>query len=192
MLHPRSTSDGLLFLATLPDAATAMQIYRTAEVIKRARGFEGQLIQPDRLHVTLFSLNGLPEYFITKACEAVADARVQRFDVCFDRTVSFRGKPGNHPFVLAGDKGAKHLGLFRQKLAVAMMSKGLRRWTNSDFTPHVTLVYDARNVEECPVEPVGWNVSELVLIHSKRGHVHLARWPLRSDPTNQLLPLSNS
>jgi len=49
---------------------------------------------------------------------------------------------------------------------------------NTNFTPHVTLLYDPRSVEEHPIEPISWTVSEFVLIHSMQGHAHLARWPL--------------
>jgi RNA 2',3'-cyclic 3'-phosphodiesterase len=65
------------------------------------------------------------------------------------------------------------------KSIVAMSSKGLRYLAKKEFTPHITLLYAERNVEEHPIEPIGWTVNEFVLIHSMRGHVHLARWPLQ-------------
>jgi 2'-5' RNA ligase len=179
MLQSWSTNAGLLFLATFPDARSALRIRRSAEVIKRARSFEGRITQHDRLHVTLFSLSGLSERLLSKTYEAIADVRMPPFDVSFDRTLSFRGKPGNHPFVLAGDDGVKHLKLFRQELAASLMSRGLRRWANTDFNPHVTLLYDRRSVEEQPVEPICWKVSEFALIHSMDGHIRLAQWRLR-------------
>ncbi len=46
--------------------------------------------------------------------------------------------------------------------------------------PHVTLPHAERNVEEYPIEPMGWTVNEFVLIHSMHGHVRLARRPLRA------------
>jgi 2'-5' RNA ligase len=171
-----------LFFAAIPNADTAARICRLAEVLKRARKFEGKIITPDRLHVTLFSLDrsrGLREHIVRTACEAAAEVRMKPFEVSFDRTSSFRGKPGNHPFVLLGDNGLSRLMSFRRTLGAAMMRNGLRRRANADFTPHVTLLYDIRNVEEQPIEPILWTVRELVLIHSMRGHAHLARWPLR-------------
>ena len=43
----------------------------------------------------------------------------------------------------------------------------------------MTLWYSGeREVDEHPIEPIGWTVREFVLIHSLRGHTHLARWPL--------------
>lgn len=171
-----------LFFATVPDSDTAARIYRLAGILKRARKFEGELVGPERLHVTLFFLDrwrGLREHIVRTACEAAAKVRMKPFEVSFDRTSSFRGKPGNHPFVLLGDNGLSRLRSFRQTLGAAMMRSGLRQLVNTDFTPHVTLLYDMRNVEEQPIEPIFWTVSEFLLIHSMCGHVHLARWPLR-------------
>jgi RNA 2',3'-cyclic 3'-phosphodiesterase len=171
-----------LFFATVPDSDTASRIYRLAGILKRARKFEGELIGPERLHVTLFFLDrwrGLREHIVRTACEAAAEVRMKPFEVSFDRTSSFRGKPDNHPFVLLGDNGLSRLRSFRQTLGAAMMRSGLRQLVNTDFTPHVTLLYDMRNVEEQPIEPIFWTVSEFLLIHSMRGHAHLARWPLR-------------
>ncbi|HMJ44641.1 MAG TPA: 2'-5' RNA ligase family protein, partial [Pseudolabrys sp.] len=112
-------------------------------------------------------------------CEAAAEVRAPPFEVLFDRSVTFRGKPGNQPFVLTGDDGLDRLKSFRRTIGVAMSSKGLRYLAKKEFTPHITLLYAERNVEEHRIEPIGWTVNEFVLIHSMRGHVHLARWPLQ-------------
>ena len=61
-----------------------------------------------------------------------------------------------------------------------MLRRGLRRLANTNFTPHVTLLYDAHGVEEYPIEPISWTVKEFVLIRSLKGHVHLARWSLEA------------
>jgi 2'-5' RNA ligase len=50
------------------------------------------------------------------------------------------------------------------------------------FTPHVTLLYDRRCIDEQPIEPVGWTVREFALVLSligKTQHVPLGRWQLR-------------
>jgi 2'-5' RNA ligase len=60
----------------------------------------------------------------------------------------------------------------------ALTRRGMRRLANTNFTPHVTLLYDARDVDEYPIEPIGWTVKEFVLIRSLNGHEHLVRWPL--------------
>jgi 2'-5' RNA ligase len=174
----RSSDKGRLFFAAVPDAVTAARIYRLAAALKRARGFGGKLIEPDRLHVTLFSLD-LSERAGRMASEAATEVSAQPFDVSFDRTASFCVRRGNRPFVLLGDEGLQGLSGFRRMLGAAMTRKGLRRPATADFTPHVTLLYDLREAEEQPIEPICWTVSDFVLVHSMQGHVHLARWPLR-------------
>ena len=175
-----SSGSGRLFLAIVPDPAAAERIYRLASVLKRAHRFDGKLIPPDRLHISLFSLTGLPNPQVGAACEAAKDFRAEPFEVSFDRTTSFRGGPGNRPFVLIGEEGLRRLQSFRQMLAAALTRGGLRRPANTNFTPHVTLLYDARSVDEYPVEPVVWTVAEFVLVYSLKGHRHIARWSLRA------------
>ena len=177
-MYANASETGRLFLAILPDSDRRAEIYRKAEIIKRAHAFRGQLTAPDRLHVTLFPLSGLPRPVVATACEAVADMKAGPFDVSFDRTMSFRGRVGSRPFVLTGESGLRRLRSFRRSLATAMMRKGLRFMARRDFTPHVTLLFDDRAVEENPFGPIGWTVHDIVLIRSQRGHTHLARWRL--------------
>jgi 2'-5' RNA ligase len=175
-----SSDSARLFLAAIPDAETAARIHRLADVLRRAHQFKGKLIEPARLHVSLFFLGGLPEQDIQAARMAAADVRIEPFEISFDRTASFRGKRGSRPFVLIGDSGLQRLVSFRRMLGEAMLRRGLRRVAHTNFTPHVTLLYDARSVEEYPVEPISWTVNEFVLIRSLRGHECLARWPLET------------
>jgi RNA 2',3'-cyclic 3'-phosphodiesterase len=180
-MDPYASSDrARLFLAAIPDAGTAARIHRLAGILKRAHQFDGKVIEPDRLHVSLFFLGGLPEQDIRAACAAAAEVRMEPFEVLFDRTASFRGKRGSRPFVLVGDHGLQRLVSFRRMLGGAMLRSGLRRVADTNFTPHVTLLYDARGVEEYPIEPISWTVKEVVLIRSLRGHDYLARWPLEA------------
>jgi 2'-5' RNA ligase len=174
-----SSSSARLFLATVPDPATAERIHRLASVLKRAHRFNGKLIAPNRLHVSLFSLTGLPDRHLCAACDAARELRTEPFPVAFDRTASFRSRSGNRPFVLLGENGLRRLQSFRQMLAAALTRRGLRRAANTHFTPHVTLLYDVRSVDEYPIQPILWTVTEFVLIHSMRRHDYLARWPLQ-------------
>lgn len=167
-----------LFLAAVPDAGTAERIHQLASVLKRAHQFDGRLIAPERLHISLFALGGLAEGQFRAAWEAAMDVRTEPFPVSFDRTASFRNGLGNRPFVLIGENGLRHLQSFRQMLAAAMARRGLRQLASTNFTPHVTLLYDARGADEYPIEPIGWTVREFVLVRSLNGHEHLVRWPL--------------
>jgi RNA 2',3'-cyclic 3'-phosphodiesterase len=173
-----SRSSARLFLAAVPDAGTAERIHQLAGLLKRAHHFDGKLIAPERLHISLFALSGLPAGQLCAAWEAAMDVRAEPFEVSFDRSVSFRAGPDNRPFVLIGEKGTRRLQSFRQMLGTAMRRKGLRRLANTNFTPHVTLLYDPRGVDEYPIEPIGWTIKEFVLVRSSNGHEHLVRWPL--------------
>ena len=175
-----SCSGARLFLATVPEAAAAERIHRLAGVLKRAHKFDGKLIAPERLHISLFFIGDMSERFVRAASEAAKQVRTEPFEVSFDRTASFRGRPGNRPFVLVGESGLRRLESFRRMLGVALMRSGLRRVANTNFTPHVTLLYDARSVDEHPIQPIVWEVTEFVLICSKKGHDYLERWPLQA------------
>ena len=87
----RIASEGRLFLAVLPDVATATRIHRLAAVLKRAHGFTGKLIQPERLHVSLFFLGGLHDGVACAARGAIGTIRMAPFKVSFDLTASFLG-----------------------------------------------------------------------------------------------------
>jgi 2'-5' RNA ligase len=103
------------------------------------------------------------------------------FEVSFNRTASFRGRPGSRPFVLVGSDGLSQLKSFRQRLGTELAWEGMRRLARTNFEPHVTLLYDARCVEEYPLaDPISWTINEIVLIRSKGGHAHLAKWRLRA------------
>jgi len=162
----QNTSSSRVFLAAVPDADTARRIHRLAAALKRAHGFDAKIIEPERLHVSLFFLGELPEPAARIAREVAAEVRALPFQVLFDHSVSFRGKPGSRPFVLTGDDGLNRLKSFRRTLGVAMASKGLRFLAKKDFTPHITLMYAEHDVDEHPIEPIGWTVNEFVLIHS--------------------------
>ena len=73
---------------------------------------------------------------------------------------------------------------FRQKLALALIEVGLKKFAKSSFTPHMTLLYDPRTIEPREIDPVRWTMTEFVLVDSLRGetrHIQLARWPLCGD-----------
>jgi 2'-5' RNA ligase len=174
-MDPSFHRGGRLFLGAVPDPVAGAKIDRLSGILSLAHGFEGKTIEPDCLHVSLLFLGSSCEDLVRVVREAVAEVRMPRFDVAFDRTVSFRGKPGKRPFVLVGDNGRGPLKSLRQRLVAAF---GLNHLARRDFTPHVTLWYGQSAVDEYPIEPIGWTVREFVLIHSLNGHTHLARWQL--------------
>jgi 2'-5' RNA ligase len=173
-----------IFFACLPDAGTAAQIHARAEMFKREHGFQGTLILPEHLHVTLFHLGDwatLPEEIVRLAKDAASQVDTAPFEVAFTRAESFRNSTGVCPFVLTGDKDASAWRGLHVALSNALKKVGLGGATQGEFKPHVTLVYDKVRVKPKAIESVTWTVRDFVLVHSalgKTAHRHLGRWPL--------------
>jgi len=174
-----------LFFAIFPDADTAARIAQLARHLRGEYGLKGQLLTTGHFHVSLHYLGdyvGLPQSIVAAASEAAATVAMPSFEVTFERTASFSGRPGNRPFVLRGGDGVAALTAFQLALGLAMAKAGFRgSRAKSHYTPHVALLYDDRCVAERAVETVAWTVHEFVLVHSLIGlgqHVPLARWPL--------------
>jgi 2'-5' RNA ligase len=141
-------------------------------------------LPPERLHITLHHIGdytGLPPQVVTAISDVAAKVRTDPFEVEFDRVASFSGKRGNLPLVLRGGEGLAELMKFQRGLGTAITRARVGRPVASQFTPHVTLLYDGIQVEERAVEPIRWTVSEFILVHSLLGqtrHIPLARWSL--------------
>lgn len=174
-----------LFFAIFPDAAAAARIAQLAQRLRSEHGLKAKPLAAERFHITLHHLGdytGLPQRVVAEAMRAAAAVAMPQFELTFDRALSFRGKPGNRPFVLRGCDGLVTLAAFHRVLVAALYKAGLAGGgEKSPYTPHVTLLYDDALVSERPVETVTWTVREFVLVHSLLGrtvHVPLARWPL--------------
>jgi 2'-5' RNA ligase len=184
-LDPSQPPLDRLFFAIFPavDAATCMM--RLAQRQRDEHRLKCKPLDADRFHITLHHLgdyDGLPRGIVAAARDAAASVAMPPFGITFDRVVSFRGRPGNRPFVLCGSDGVAALMAFQQSLGMAMGKAGLGHKAEWHFTPHATLLYDDCLVTEQVVETIGWTVHEFVLVHSLLGrglHVPLARWPLR-------------
>lgn len=178
-----------LFFACLPDLETAERIYALAERLKRANNFEGTLVLPNHLHVTLYHLGDwptLPAPVVKAAEEAASQIDVPAFDVTFTRSESFRRGMGPYPFVLTCEHDKTAWNALRRPLGVAMEHAGLGGATRGAFTPHMTLLRDPKRAASLPIEPVKWTARELVLVRSLLGrttHIHLGRWPLTGTNT---------
>ncbi|HKS63677.1 MAG TPA: 2'-5' RNA ligase family protein [Xanthobacteraceae bacterium] len=181
--------DGLFF-ALFPDDAGAAALARTAQQLCIRHRIGARTIAPERLHVSLFGLGkhaGLPSGRIATLIEIAEAIAVSPFDVVFDRANSFAGRP--RPLVLRGGEGMESLVAFQRRLGGAIQDRGLGR-TKTPYTPHLTLMYDDRAIEEHAIEPVRWTVKEFVLVHSLLGrsrYIPLGRWPLRApQPARKL------
>lgn len=175
-LFERRPSDRL-FLAALPDAATAARIVDLAGRLKTGHGLKGRVLRPEHLRVTLFHVRdgaGLGPDLVDAVTERVASVVMPSFRVTFDRVGSFR----NGAFVLRGDAGMMGLEVLHQRLSDAFDG---RPASARPFTPHVTLLRDRECVEEHAIEPIEWTVGEVVLVRSPLGrteHHLLTRLPL--------------
>jgi 2'-5' RNA ligase len=175
-----------LFFAIFPDAGAAAQIASLAQQLREEHGLRGKPLKTERFHVTLHHLGdyaGLPRDLVAVASDAAANIKAAPFDVAFDYAASFSTAPRNRPFVLRGGDGVASLISFQQILGDALKKTVLGHWAKPAYTPHVTLLYDDRSVQEQAVPAVSWMASEFVLIHSLIGqtvHMPLGRWPLRA------------
>jgi len=174
-------ADGLFF-ALLPDIAAAAQLERTAQQLGIRHRLNGAPLASERFHISLLGFGshaGVPPELVAAASKIAAEVAGRPFEVTFDRAVSFLGRP--RPLVLCGEAGVADLIAFRRMLGDAIQTRGLGR-VKPQYTPHITLLYDQRGIEEHAIEPVSWTVREFVLVHSVRGqsrYVPLGCWPLR-------------
>ena len=81
--------------------------------------------------------------------------------------------------MLCSEDDIPELIAFQRALGHAIQRRGWPR--KAAITPHVTMLYDERAVEDHAIEPVRWTVRDFVLVHSLRGQGQyniLGRWPL--------------
>ena len=174
----------LIFLLR-PDSATARRIAAGAKHERRVRGLKGEPLEPELLHVSLFCIGqwegGLPLPLVNHAERAASLVEARSFAVTFDRLLSFRRRD-KPPLVLCGDEGLRELMAFWRLFRDVLTDVGFRMLSRSkNITPHVTLLYDWRMVDERPIAPVSWTVRDFVLVDSLVGghrHVELGRWTL--------------
>jgi RNA 2',3'-cyclic 3'-phosphodiesterase len=173
----RSGAPDRLFLAIVPPAEVAERIARLTRHLKIGHELTGKPLQPEHLHVTLCHLGdgvGVPTDVVAMATERAASIAMPSFKVGFDRVGSFK----NGAFVLRGDESLIGLEILQQRLSDSL--DGSPRPARA-FTPRMTLLRDAHRVSDHDIEPIEWQVKDIVLVHSLLGkttHRHLARVPL--------------
>lgn len=183
--EPTARATDSVFLALTPPDAKLPLIAEHIQSLRQTHGLRGKSLTPSCLHLSLHSLgiyDGLPLGLVETVNTAMARVAVPPFGVTFESALSFFNKRSTKPVVLrAGGDTAALLELHRV-LGAAMTRAGLGRYVMRYFTPHMTLLYDRRIVEEHAIATFGWTVTDVVLVHSLIGrgrHIHLARWPLR-------------
>ncbi len=170
-------------LRPAPDPLVTARLRCLAFETRADRDLRGRPLADDRFHVSLHKLRNLAvprRAPLDEACAAVA-ANCAPFELVFDRVASFGGRLGKKAVALWGDRSAAPQN-FRRQLAFALFRAGLGHFDIGHFTPHVTLLYDARTVAEYPVPPLAWRVNEFFLVQSLTGesrHVVHGHWTLR-------------
>ena len=174
---PKSGAADRLFLAIVPPADVAERIARLARHLRIGHELTGKPLQPEHLHVTLCHLGegvGAPTDVVAMATERAASIAMPSFKVGFDRVGSFK----NGAFVLRGDESLIGLEILQQRLSDSFDGRPRRARA---FTPHITLLRDAHRVPDHDIEPIEWQVRDIVLVHGLPGktpHRHLVRVPL--------------
>lgn len=172
-----------VFVAILPDEATAVRIAHLAQRLRDKHGLTGRPLATRRFHISLHYVAARPPpSIVAKAREALAAVAMPPFRVALDRAQSLSGRERERkPLVLSGGDGVAGLVRLQHRLGSVMEQAGLGRWTGPGWLPHLTLLYDARRITEEAIDPVSWDVRDLVLVHSLPGPIRynlLARWPL--------------
>lgn len=167
-----------LFFANKPAPDLRAAIAEMAQRLARVHDLKGHLMDAGRLHMTMAAAwaenLSLPEA-IWRAQHVAMEIRAPACAACFDLVGSFRNRD-RHPFVLRGG-GMTGLARLRARLREAMQRAGFA--VSSSFTPHMTLMWADRCVEDNPIAPISWPVEDFELILSADGdHIQLGRWPL--------------
>jgi 2'-5' RNA ligase len=170
-----------LFFALTPPDAVRPAMERLGGTLQRAHRLRGRRITKDRLHNTLAAVHDVGSLTenIERAKRIGARIRYPSFPVRFEWTGSFKVGQARYPLVLRGEDGLKPLIAFQQEVCSQMSRAGFAVARN--YTPHVTLLWADRCVEEYPIAPIGWTVQDFILVLSLIGqsrHIRVARWQL--------------
>ncbi len=148
--------------------------------VRRAHRLRGRPILGERLHATLAPIAGsVLQNWLARAADAAARVRHDPFPVRFDRIGSFDVRRTRYPLVLRGEEGLCHLVEFEGEPCAAFKRAGFA--AAGSFTPHITLLWADRAIEDHPIAPIGWTVTDFVLVSSVVGqsrHIVLGHWQL--------------
>lgn len=177
----------LYFMLHLPPSVAAAIVCIQWQLNLAYRG-PSKPMAAERLHTTLIPLGSYPQRIPSETLEIVRNAggllEEVPFRGCFDTLQSRASQNAVGTVELAG-QGAGVWPLFRlrRQLVNALLRVG---WPGerirSRFHPHITVDYQHAPVSTQRIEPVAWDVTEVLLVDSHYGRGHhdvLTRWPLR-------------
>lgn len=176
-----------LFFALRPAGEARQNVADLSHAVYREHGLRGNLIARERLHVSMLGWEGfrtLPEGVEEFLSEIVRPISLPPFMLGFDRMMSFRHS-GSKPLVLLPNKGLAEFDALCRLVWERLLARMLVTQKFKSATPHVTMLYDVREIGEQLIPSIGWMVREVTLVHSVRGrggfgpvHRDLARWTL--------------
>lgn len=173
-----------LFFGVMPggDALPALARFAEAFLARHAPG--ARPIAPERLHVSLHHLRDdvrLRESTLFAARQAARRIALHPFQQRFHRATGFPAlspRKAGCPLVLLAD--GEGLPTLHRQIASGLAAIGWR--AGGIGAPHMTLAYARRPLPAATVPPIGFEVREVLLIHSRRGlseYRVIERWPLR-------------
>ena len=168
-----------VFLGLYPDGEVACAARQAAA----GRG----LTPVGRPHVSLVGLGDNstppPQRWIDRVAAAASRVRRPPFLIELNTITSFkRTRGGLWPIVLGGEDGVIGVSLLCDAILSALAAEGLGG--RPARTPHLTVSWSDRPVQEQKIGPLRWVAHEFVLIDSLHGagrHEVLGRWPLESE-----------
>ena len=173
-----------LFFGLIPDAETCDLMEAASTVLGEQHASQGRWLKPHRYHMTLHYLGSfapLRQDVADAACRAAATVRSNAFELQLDCSGSF---PGGRVGWLGCKQQAPGLAQLWDGFRAALARGGVRIEGSQGFTPHVTILRDARApLPASAIPPIRWSVTEFVLIDSQHGRRNvfapLGRWALR-------------
>ena len=184
----RPSFNNNLFVALFPSAEAIPRVSETAAGLRAEHALTSRLRPSHHWHITLHWLGGfsiVPGELLHKVEQACASATAASspFVVTLDHALSFKGRPGNHPFVLGGSAEANpSLMAFHQRLLGELLKVGCLKTGRLGFQPHLTLCYDRKTMPCESIEPVTWKANEVVLVLSEVGATRYQRLGAWSFP----------
>lgn len=163
------------FLAIKPPPAVADEIGRLRDWVRtRPRSRDIALF-----HITIASLG---EFFGRKDPTEHIDEAMRGFvapqcRIVFDLLIGGHGTT----FLKPSERlhGLVHL---QSHIALRLRQHGSYPWSARQFSPHLTLFYDATFAGILPIDPISWTADEVILVESHQGqHTHRLFWPLVAD-----------
>ena len=155
-------TDGVFF-ALFPSEDAAAQLARTAQQLCIRHRLDGRVFAPERFHVSLLGFGahaGLRRR--CGRCYGRNRFRAVRSDLRSRRELSRPAAPAR----VVQRRRHSELIAFQRALGHSIQKRGLGR-AKPQYTPHVTMLYDERAVEDHAIAPLRWTVRDFVLVHSR-------------------------